>query len=255
LASFTSFVFTAPPAPPGGRTVLVGDVHGCRRELDSLLDAVDFGVGDRLVLVGDVLARGPDSLGVLDLLRCTGALFVRGNHEAKVLSCRDGDEVAGEHLDLAKSLRPVDWVLLECAPLVIDLPEHGLRVVHAGLDPRKPIEQQSPRTVVRMRTIDVSGRPQASRTAGRLWGRSYAGPPHVVFGHNAVDGLQLHRWATGLDTGCVYGGRLTALVLPAKRHPPRAPGARRALLVSVAARRPWFKASSGSSRVRAMKGE
>jgi len=49
------------------RTVIVGDVHGCRRELEWLLELVRFGTGDRLVFVGDLVARGPDSLGVLAL--------------------------------------------------------------------------------------------------------------------------------------------------------------------------------------------
>ena len=71
-----------------GRTVLVGDVHGCPEELEALLHEVHFDTGDRLVLVGDVLARGPDSIGVLDIVRRTGAVLVRGNHEDKILRWR-----------------------------------------------------------------------------------------------------------------------------------------------------------------------
>ena len=67
------------------RTVIVGDVHGCRRELEQLLERIRFSNGDRLVFVGDLVARGPDSLGVLDIVRRTGALVVRGNHEQKLL--------------------------------------------------------------------------------------------------------------------------------------------------------------------------
>jgi predicted phosphodiesterase len=64
-----------------GRTIIVGDVHGCRRELELLLERIDFRAGDRLVFVGDLIARGPDTLGVLDVARTTGAIVVRGNHE------------------------------------------------------------------------------------------------------------------------------------------------------------------------------
>ena len=60
-----------------GRTIIVGDVHGCRRELEQLLDKVAFATGDRLVFVGDLVARGPDSLRVLDVVRRTGAIVIR----------------------------------------------------------------------------------------------------------------------------------------------------------------------------------
>lgn len=233
------------------RTIIVGDVHGCASELDALLDSVAFSCGDRLVFVGDLIARGPDSLGVLDIARKTGAIVVRGNHEQKLLewqSSRDqwmrGTHAAKApigkmHRDLARELRPVDWSLLSSTKLWLDLPEHGVRVVHAGVDPGVSFEAQAPDTLLRIRTVIQPGTP---RGAGHvLWGLRYSGPPHVVFGHNAAPGLQLHAWATGLDTGCVYGGRLTAMVLGNEQKVPRAIGPRRELLVSQPARRVWFE--------------
>lgn len=232
------------------RTIIVGDVHGCASELESLLDAVAFSSGDRLVFVGDLIARGPDSLGVLDIARKTGAIVVRGNHEQKLLEWHASRErwIRGEnaakspigkmHRDIARALRPVDWSLLKTTKLSLDLPEHGLRVVHAGVDPSLPFEQQAPDTLLRIRTVVA---PEKKRgEAHVLWGLRYSGPPHIVFGHNAAPGLQLHAWATGLDTGCVYGGRLTAMVLGNEQKVPRAIPARRELLVSQPARRMWF---------------
>jgi len=237
------------------RTIIVGDVHGCRSELEGLLDRVAFASGDRLVLVGDLVARGPDSLGVLDVVRRTGAIVVRGNHEQRLLDWRDAraawmhGEAAAKppigrmHRDLARSLRAVDWTLLETSPLFFDLPEHGARVVHAGLVPGIPFEAQSPQTLMRIRTVRVAA-PRRGRTRAKpanvLWGAAYEGPPHIVFGHNAAPGLQLHPWATGLDTGCVYGGRLTAMVLASGQRIPRALAARRELLVAEPAARIWF---------------
>ena len=232
------------------RTIIVGDVHGCASELDALLDAVAFSSGDRLVLVGDLVARGPDSLGVLDIARTTGAIVVRGNHEQKLLEWQTSREqwmrgthaakppIGKMHRDLARSLRPVDWSLLKSTKVSLDLPEHSVRVVHAGVDPNVPFAEQDPDTMMRIRTVLQPG---SKRGAGHvLWGLCYAGPPHVVFGHNAAPGLQLHAWATGLDTGCVYGGRLTAMVLDEGQKVPRAIGARREVLVSEPARRVWF---------------
>jgi Calcineurin-like phosphoesterase len=232
------------------RTVIVGDVHGCAGELDSLLDTIAFASGDRLVFVGDLVARGPDSLGVLDIARTTGAIIVRGNHEQKLLDWHEGRErwIRGDdearppigkmHRDLGRALRPIDWSLLATSKIWVDLPDHRLRVIHAGIDPAIPFERQKPDTMLRIRTVIAPGR---ARGQGHvLWGTCYSGPPHIVFGHNAAPGLQLHSWATGLDTGCVYGGRLTALVLAQGQKVPRSIAARRALLVSCPARRVWF---------------
>jgi hypothetical protein len=233
-----------------GRTVIVGDVHGCRRELEQLLERLAFAAGDRLIFVGDLIARGPDSLGVLDVVRRTGAIVVRGNHEQKLVAWKEAKtaRLRGEdarevklgaiHAGLATALRPVDWSLLETSLLWLDLPEHGLRVVHAGVLPGVPIDRIKPSTLMRIRTVGTDGRPSER---GVLWGARYVGPPHVVFGHNAAPGLQLHRWATGLDTGCVYGGRLTALVLGEGQRLPMAFAARRLLLASQPAARVYFE--------------
>jgi hypothetical protein len=236
-----------------GRTIIVGDVHGCRRELEQVLDRVGFSAGDRLVFVGDLVARGPDSLGVLDVVRRTGAIVVRGNHEQKLLSWKDakGVRLRGEnarevklgpiHAALAETLRPVDWSLFETSLFWLDLPEHGVRVVHAGVEPGVAIDRTKPSTLMRIRTVEADGRPTRGGRGTILWGARYVGPPHVVFGHNAAPGLQLHRWATGLDTGCVYGGRLTVLVLAEGQRLPMPFAARRLLLVSQPAARVYFE--------------
>jgi len=224
-----------------GRTVFIGDVHGCRDELDALLERVAFSAGDRLVMVGDLVVRGPNPHGTLALLRAAGAVSVRGNHEDRLLRNRERPEscpLGDLALATAKALRRRDWAMIASLPLWLDLPAHGVRVVHAAVAAGAPIERQAPRALMYARSIDATG--ALSEAPGpRLWAASYEGPPHVVFGHNARVGLQLHRWATGLDTGCVYGGALTAMVLgPGEAPPP--PADRRGVLVSVRARRSYL---------------
>jgi hypothetical protein len=229
---------------PELRTIIIGDVHGCRRELEGLLDRIGFRSGDRLVFVGDLIARGPDSLGVLDVARRTGALIVRGNHEQKLLDWRADERVplGRTHMDVARALRDVDWSLLETSSLWLDLPEHGARVVHAGVLPGVAIERQDPHTLMHIRTVGVRGsKKSSSKARGIPWATLYAGPPQIIFGHNALGGLQLHPWATGLDTACVYGGRLTAMVLKRSERVPLSMSRRRALLVSQPASRAYFE--------------
>ena len=221
-----------------GRTILVGDVHGCRDELDALLTKVAFAPGDRLVMVGDLVVRGPDPRGTLDLLRSVSARSVRGNHEDRLLRHRSApkENPAGEQtLATARVLRKRDWTMLEGLPLWIDLPDHGLQVIHAGLVPGVPVAEQDPHTLMYVRSLDQDGAPVEKR--GRvLWGERYVGPPHVVFGHNARPYPQIHAFATGLDTGCVYGGHLTAMVLN-DGEKPLPPRDRAGALISVKARR------------------
>jgi hypothetical protein len=223
-----------------GRTLIVGDVHGCRAELEALLAAVGFvPQADRLVFVGDVVVRGPDPRGTLAVARRLGATIVRGNHEQRLLSGRAGTARLGpEHQKVADALSAEEWRVLEATPLWLDLPAHDLRVVHAGVIPGLEPKRTPPEALTKMRTLDSHGRWSDDRDGGVLWGTKYTGPPHVVFGHNAGDEPQFHPWATGIDTGCVYGRRLTGMLLEAGQSVPRGEAAR-ARLVSVPSRKSY----------------
>lgn len=228
------------------RTILVGDIHGCRAELDALLDYIGFVRGDRLIAVGDLIVRGPDPCGTLDLLRAVSAVGVRGNHEDRLLRWRAAqDDGAGDpkrepiseaQMATARALRKRDWAYLRELPLWIDLPEHGVRIVHAGVVPGVPIELQSGRALMYMRCLSKRGE-AVERRGDELWGKSYEGPEHIVFGHNALPEPQIHPNATGIDTGAVYGGRLTAMILRPGERPPESVSERRDVLVSIPARR------------------
>ena len=224
-----------------GRTLIVGDVHGCTGELEMLLEQVAFVEGtDRLVLVGDLVVRGPDSHGTLALVRRLGAHAVRGNHENKLLTWRHKHEPLGpEHARVAEGMSDEEWAQLEAMPLWLDLPEHDARVVHAGVLEGVAPKETPAAALLKMRTIDERGRWSDAPDAGPLWGKRYAGPPHVVFGHNARPDPQVHPWATGIDTGCVYGGRLTAILLEQDEPMPRGDQVR-GLLRSVAAMRKYY---------------
>lgn len=226
-------------------TIIVGDVHGCLDELRRLLATCGFQRGDRLVLAGDLVAKGPDSQGVVQLAREEGAVAVVGNHDDHVLRARavargtippPAKPVRAEHQSVADALGPEDWAYLEALPTFLRLGYEGASdegtdahetvVVHAGAVPGVPFEKQTREHLTTMRSIDRDGNP-TKRIEERPWAAVWPGPEKIVFGHDAIRGLQRHRFATGLDTGCVYGRRLTALLLPERR------------LVSVEARRAY----------------
>lgn len=208
------------------RTLVVGDVHGCADELDDLLKHVGYDPkGDRVVLVGDLVAKGPDSKGVVDRARELGMACVRGNHEAHVLryaaAKREGrtpPKIADTHRAVLDALGEDDLDFLFGLPLHLHFPEHGVRVVHAGFDPARPIEAQGADVMVNVRSIRADGVPSKKMEEGRPWASLWPGPETVIFGHDAMRKLQLHPFAIGLDTGCVYGGELTAIELGSRRR-------------------------------------
>ncbi len=211
------------------RTLVIGDVHGCLDELCALVAKAGVTADDDVVLVGDLVAKGPDSAGVIAWARERGAHAVLGNHDDHVLRARAGNVHAKEHhqkVAAALSATDADW--LAARPLWLRLAAGGKAhvVVHGGMVAGVPVEKQDREHLIAMRSITADGRP-SKRIEGTPWAAVWTGPEHVVFGHDAIRGLQQHPLATGLDTGCVYGRELTALWLPAHQ------------LVSVAARRAY----------------
>lgn len=221
--------------PSRGRRVFIGDIQGCREELERLLEALKFDASrDTLEPVGDFVNRGPDSLGTLRLLKSLNAGGVLGNHDLHLLAARRGE----------RTLKPTDTLtqVLEapdCDELLAWLREKpfikawpGILLVHAGLSPawKDPVAELSGLDPeVRHPNIDVATRirwcnekgempvPETDPPRGpgyRPWYEILAGrfEETIVFGHWARPGLVKRPGLRGLDSGCVWGGRLTAWI-------------------------------------------
>ncbi|MHB8877912.1 MAG: metallophosphoesterase [Myxococcaceae bacterium] len=206
------------------RTLVIGDVHGCIAELESLLRECRHRRGDRVVFTGDLVAKGPDSRAVVQLARSLGARAVRGNHDEKVLRWfRAGPRGRAKmplkpwHRQTVESLGAEEWEYLAALPAFLRLPGDDAFVVHAGVLPGRPLEEQREEDLFNMRSLTPSGGASKRIEGGTPWARAWKGPQLAVFGHDAIRGLQLLPNAIGLDSGCVYGGRLTALLLPERR--------------------------------------
>ena len=216
------------------RVALIGDVHGC---FDELLELVDSCAADHLVFVGDMINKGPKSIETLAYIRALpNATFIRGNHEDAVLQayfCRQQDPSFKPHLAWVDGLTADDVKWLVALPFTISLPEHNAIVVHAGLVPHRALADQRPHHMTTMRNLvptppagpepgaglesGVALEASSAESEGQAWAALWPGPEHVYFGHDAKRGLQQQPHATGLDTGCVYGKCLTAVVLPERR--------------------------------------
>jgi protein phosphatase len=236
---------------------VIGDIHGCLDELETLLADLGYDVrrddsgratgarhasGRRAVFVGDLVDRGPDTPGVLRLV--TGmvaggdALCVPGNHENKLLRALRGRKVQVTH-GLAESLAQLEAepaaFVAEVESFLDGLISHyvldGGRLVvsHAGLP-----ERFQGRTSGRVRSFCLYGETTGETDEFGLpvrypWANDYRGSAMVLYGHTPVPAAEWVNGTMCLDTGCVFGGRLTAL-----RYPERD-------LVSVPAARVYYE--------------
>jgi serine/threonine protein phosphatase 1 len=219
---------TGTEARTDGRLLAVGDIHGCVDELAVLLRAVAPSAGDTLVFLGDYVDRGPSSCGVIDLLielrdsaRCE-TVFLRGNHEDMFLAYLGEEGSHGEaflfnggRATLASyGLTPP----LRGAQALRRVPESHLAFlrgsqlwylhepflfVHAGISPLRPLEAQEKEDLLWIREEFVRNRHRLPQT--------------VVFGHTPQREVLWHLpFKIGLDTGCVYGNKLSCLDLTSR---------------------------------------
>ncbi len=205
-----------------GRLIAIGDIHGCHQEFSELLDRLALAPEDRLILVGDLVNRGPDSARVVDLALQHRALSLLGNHEARLLAYRrtgDRSPLKDDDEQTFASLQPHHWAYLEKMPLTHEVPELNVVFVHAGFLPGEPWQKQPASVVTRIQVIDTDGRSRKRAEApdGTPWAERWSGPPFVVYGHTPRPDIFKLKWSVGIDTACVFGGHLTAFILPERR--------------------------------------
>lgn len=215
---------------------IIGDVHGCHSELASLLTRLGYVVTDdsahhpdgrTAVFVGDLVDRGPDTPGVLRLVMgmvaAGTALCVSGNHESKLVRALDGRDVRVSH-GLAESLAQLsaepDQFRKIAREFMYGLVSHyrldggKLVVAHAGLK-----ETYQGRSSARVRSFCLYGETTGETDEYGLpvrypWANDYRGAAAVVYGHTPVPEATWVNNTICLDTGCVFGGTLTALRWP-----------------------------------------
>ncbi len=205
-----------------GRIIAIGDVHGCYWELHQLLEYLAPMSGDTLLMLGDLVNRGPDSRRVIELCRRYKAISLMGNHERRLLQyrwledplvLRPNDEATIE------SLGDLEWEYLSQMRLTYHAEEYNTVFVHGGFLPGVPWQQQTSSIVTEIQVVDRDGQPRKRSEApdSPHWSELWEGPPFVVYGHTPARQVKRTEWSLCIDTGCPYGGHLTAYVLPQKQ--------------------------------------
>lgn len=203
---------------PAGKIFAIGDIHGCLDKLKTLLGMIQLDWDkDLMVFLGDYVDRGPDSRGVIELLldlkkeHADRLIFLKGNHEWMFTQFLKGEDydlflknggrktlesysVEKGKIDIPQSHRD----FLDHLDLYFETDDYIF--VHAGLRPYISISEQSPEDLLWIRSHFLK--------SSYDWGK------RVIFGHTPFSVPFIEANKVGIDTGAVYGGRLTCLVLP-----------------------------------------
>lgn len=196
------------------RIIIFGDIHGCYEEWQELLDKTQATEEDQLVTVGDLCCKGPSTRKVLDLaMSLPNLTCVMGNHDfflyerwkTKSLHALPEEYQHAAVKDLGKDIDRY-MKFISKWPFYLELEQ--CNVVHAGIRPGRPIKKQDIMDLLYIRKIDPDGRP---------WYEDYKETKLIVHGHWAKQGLVIRENVIGLDTGCVYGRKLSCVILPERK--------------------------------------
>lgn len=203
------------------RVIVVGDIHGCFDEFTALLDKCEYIAEDIVVATGDLVDRGPKIKETLRWFRDTpGAYTVMGNHDNKLMRYWKGNPVKianglDNTIEQCHDLDPTPWAAwLQSIPQMIrlcDVDNKPMYVVHAGVDGRRPIEQQRTETCLYVRHLD--GKDFLDQEGGIPWWDTLSGEYTVASGHIITEHVRPNESAFCLDGGAYQGGELRALVL------------------------------------------
>ena len=214
---------------------IIGDVHGCYDELIALLDKLGYDIrpdritpppGRKAIFLGDLVDRGPKIPHVLDLVmhmvEAGAALCIPGNHDVRLVRALRGRRVRPTY-GLSDSLAQIDARdhkryadFLDALVSHYALDSGNLVVAHAGMT-----EELVGRTSGAVRSFALYGEPTGETDEFGLpvrlnWAAGYRGAATVVYGHTPVPRAEWLNNTINIDTGCVYGGALTALRYPEK---------------------------------------
>lgn len=223
------------------RIIVISDIHGCLIELEDILHDINYSSKDRLILAGDLIDRGPDTLGVVQYAMELQCDVIAGNHEEKFIRYRryqklvssgqiNKNPMAKPQVTREKewsSLGDKEFEWLSTLPFFIRFNSGNKDwiVVHGGLEIARPVEEQKPSQICRVQLLDENGNYISSRLNNgdddtNYWAKRWDKPENVVYGHHVhslkdprIDRNPNGGSCYGIDTGCVFGGVMTALII------------------------------------------
>ncbi len=227
------------------RDIVIGDIHGCLKELIKLINKINLKIDDNIIFVGDLVDKGPDSAGVVYYVRKLSeeynVVVVEGNHEDKHKRWRKHiDNNRNETANKMKGSEEISQIQSELSSYDLEfmntfVPFHRFKnylVVHGGIPgdmkefPETPEDLSKLNSKKRKKFKLTTMCRFINRETGRFlalgtetendvyWAENYDGRfGHVIFGHEPFKNTSFYPKATGIDTSCVFGGSLTAMII------------------------------------------
>lgn len=216
------------------RHIIVGDIHGCLHEFEDLLKKISYNPSsDKLILLGDLIDRGPFSLEMVQLARQMNLLCVMGNHEYKFIKwfkTRGTKVNFYDEKDHYKKFTDEDVNYIFNMPSFYKLDD--AMVVHGGVKPGVPISNQTKDDFMYIRYIDSNKKFISLKTIAKFgkaacdahfWTEFGPFETNIIYGHNVhsledvrIDKFNNNTACYGLDTGVCFGGKLSAIIWETK---------------------------------------
>ena len=194
-------------------TILIGDIHSCSSEFENLLNILSPSIGDNLILLGDLLNKGPDPEGTLKIFESLKCLCLLGNHDLNHLEAFRGKAKLKEEGKITKRLmseKSYERYLEAVNKMPLFVQSEDFIAVHGALLPNIPLNEQPKDVLTGSVPFDLS------------WKDHLDLDRPLVVGHKRYSAIPSEPCIVegkfyGIDTGCVSGGKLTALLLPEGR--------------------------------------
>ena len=211
---------------PSKKTIVIGDIHGCFEELQELLakaislyssDSRDFDFFEQIISIGDLIDRGPNPWEVVQFFRDShNTRAIQGNHEDKHIRIAKGELQANYSQIICKEQLQeyYEESISYFSSLPLYMISHNCWIVHAGVVPDVPLEEQPSKSLLRGKMPWMKDAYDKSRGG---WWEYYQGSAPVIYGHYVHNTPHIQNNTYGIDTGCCHRGFLTGIILPERR--------------------------------------
>ncbi len=216
--------------------IIYGDLHGCLKEFQALRAKIDPSEHDTEIIVGDILDRGPDSNELLSYVVENQIVSILGNHEYKYIRYKRHNDLflkTGKknpmHLDVQdlkifNNISDKEFKYLKS--LVFSIKIDKLTVLHAGITNDINLDTATVKELKKtlwIRTLDENQKPlslDSDHTEAKFWTEYYDGNQGIIiYGHQHFKEVKVDQYSIGIDTGCVYGNKLSACIISDTKNP------------------------------------